>query len=71
MQDPLPAKLLFLLATWPEGHNPEATHLPLQITEGALQTHVVGLVAGECENPSVHLNAQTLSLVQRGTLWSG
>jgi len=71
VQDPLPAQLLFLLTTCPEGHNPAATHLPLQMTDGALHAHVVGLLAGECENPSVHLNAQTLSLVQRGTLWSG
>jgi hypothetical protein len=41
-----------------EGHDPAPTHWPLQTTDGASQTHVVGLLGGEGVSPSVHSNPQ-------------
>ena len=70
-QELLPSQSLFLLAAIPEGHNPEATHRPLQMTEGALHAHVVGLLAGEAWNPFVQKNPQTSRAEQTAKLLSG
>ena len=72
-QRPLPAQLLFLLGAWHglEAQASAATHWPLQLTKGALHTQVVGLLAGEGENPSVQVNPQVVPATQAGVLFSG
>lgn len=68
--EPLPTQRFFFEGTL-EGHDPAATHWPLQTTEGASQIHVVGLLGGKAVNPSVQLNSQEFPLTQAGVLWSG
>ena len=73
VQDPLPTQLLFFLivvSAW-LGQAPGATHWPLQMTEGALHMHVVGLLVGKDENPSMHVNPQGFEPAQAGVLYSG
>jgi hypothetical protein len=41
-QAPLPTQLRFLTCATLDGHAPAGPHWPLQTTEGASHTHVVG-----------------------------
>jgi hypothetical protein len=70
-QVPLPIQRFFFVDGALVGHDPGSTHWPLQTTEDASQTHVVGLSGGEAVKPSVHLNAHGFLSTQTGMLWSG